>query len=76
MPTGRWGAVELVARYGRVRLDDAAVHGGSIYGGWTAVNWWATRRWRFSVQYGDVDLDRFGIIGNTPELLARVQWIF
>jgi phosphate-selective porin len=76
LPTGRWGAWELVGRYGRVSLDDAAVHGGTMYGGWAALNWWATRRWKFSVQYGDVDLNRFGIIGHTRELLSRAQWIF
>jgi phosphate-selective porin OprO and OprP len=75
-PVGRWGAWKLMARYGRVNLDDAAVHGGAMYGGWAAVNWWATRRWRFTVQYGDVDLERYGIIGNTRELLSRMRWIF
>ena len=75
-PQGRWGAWEVMARYGRVDLDNAQVHGGTMRGWWTAVNWWATRRWKFSISAGDVDLDRFGITGNTKEILSRVQWIY
>jgi phosphate-selective porin len=87
-PQGRWGAWEVMARYGRVDLNDAQVHGGTMHGWWTALNWWATRRWKFSLQYGDIDLLRapqtgnpvyFGttpITGNTKELLSRMQWIY
>lgn len=75
-PQGRWGALELMARYGRVSLDDANVHGGTMHGVWGAVNWWATRRWKFSVQYGDISLDRFDQVGHTREVLSRVQWIY
>jgi hypothetical protein len=42
--------------------------------GWrAAVNWWATRRWKSSIGYGDIDLDRFQITGNTRTLLSRIQ---
>ena len=75
-PQGRWGAWEVMARYGRVDLDDSGVAGGNMHGWWSALNWWATRRWKFSVQYGDVTLDRFGETGHTKELLSRVQWIY
>jgi phosphate-selective porin OprO and OprP len=76
LPQDRWGAVELIARYGSVDLDDGAVAGGSMDGWWTAVNWWASRRWKFSVGYGDIDLDRAGLEGNTRTLLSRIQWIY
>jgi phosphate-selective porin len=76
LPQGEWGAVELVARVGRVDLDDAAVEGGTMDGWWLAVNWWATRRWKASIGYGNIDLDRFGPEGNTETLLSRIQWIF
>lgn len=75
-PAGRWGAWEVMARYGRVNLDDANVHGGTMRGGWAGLNWWATRRWKFSVAYGDVDLERGGLNGNTKEVLSRIQWIY
>jgi phosphate-selective porin len=76
LPQDRWGAVELIARVGRVDLADAGVDGGTMDGWWVAANWWATRRWKASIGYGNIDLDRFGIEGNTETLLSRIQWIF
>jgi len=76
LPSDRWGAVELIGRYGRVDLDDSGVRGGTMDGWWAGVNWWATRRIKASVGYGNIDLDRFGIEGNTRTLLSRVQWIY
>ncbi len=76
LPQGRWGAWEVFARYGRVDLDDGAVRGGRMTGWWTGVNWWATRRWKASVGYGDVELERGGLEGDTETLLSRVQWVF
>lgn len=76
VPSGRWGAVELVARHGRVDLDDEGVRGGTMDGWWAGVNWWATRRMKASVGYGNIDLDRFGLEGRTRTLLTRLQWIY
>jgi phosphate-selective porin len=76
LPSGHWGAVELIGRYGRVDLDDEQVRGGTMDGWWAGVNWWATRRFKASIGYGDIDLDRFGLQGNTKTLLSRVQWIY
>jgi phosphate-selective porin OprO and OprP len=76
MPQGRGGAWELMARYGRVDLDDQSVRGGDMDGWWAGVNWWATRRWKASITYGDIDLDRDGLDGNTRTWLSRIQWIY
>jgi phosphate-selective porin OprO/OprP len=76
LPQGRWGAVELIGRYGRVDLDDKTVSGGTMDGWWAGVNWWANNRWKASVGYGHIDLDRFGVTGNTKTLLTRLQWIY
>ena len=76
MPKGHWGAVELIARYGSVDLDDEGVRGGQMDGWWAGVNWWATGRIRASMGYGDIDLERFDLNGNTRTLLTRFQWIF
>lgn len=76
LPQGRWGAVELIGRYGKVDLDDGTVRGGTMDGWWAGVNWWANNRWKASVGYGTIDLDRFGIEGNTETLLTRLQWIY
>jgi len=76
LPQGRWGAVELIGRYGHVDLDDKTVSGGTMDGWWAGVNWWANNRWKASVGYGSIDLDRFGFTGNTRTLLMRLQWIY
>jgi phosphate-selective porin OprO and OprP len=76
LPQGRWGAVELIGRYGRVDLDDGPVRGGTMDGWWAGVNWWANNRWKASIGYGNIDLDRFGVTGNTRTLLTRLQWIY
>jgi phosphate-selective porin OprO and OprP len=76
LPQGRWGAVELIARHGKVDLDSRNASGGTMEGWWVGVNWWATRRWKASIGYGDIDLDRFGYVGNTKTVLSRLQWIF
>ena len=76
LPQGRWGSWEVIGRYGHVDLDDKAVRGGTLDGWWAGVNWWATRRIKMSVGYGDIDLDRFGVQGNTKTVLSRLQWIY
>jgi phosphate-selective porin len=76
LPQGRWGSIEVIGRYGHVDLDDRSVRGGTMDGWWAGVNWWATRRLKMSVGYGDIDLDRFGTEGNTKTVLSRVQWIY
>jgi phosphate-selective porin OprO/OprP len=76
LPQGRWGAVELIGRYGHVDLDDKTISGGTMDGWWAGVNWWANNRWKASVGYGNIDLDRFGVTGNTKTLLTRLQWIY
>jgi phosphate-selective porin OprO and OprP len=76
LPQGRWGAWELMGRYGAVDLNDKSVRGGAMDGWWVGLNWWGTRRWKASVTYGDIDLDRNGITGNTKTWLSRIQWIY
>lgn len=76
LPEGRWGAVELVARYGLVDLVDKGIDGGYMTQWFTTVNWWATRRWRFTVGYGLSTLEKEGIRGKMSQVLARVQWIY
>lgn len=75
-PGGHYGAFELIGRAGRVDLDDAGVRGGTMDGWWAGVNWWATRRWKASVTYGNVDLERGNLNGNTRSFLYRLQWIY
>jgi phosphate-selective porin OprO and OprP len=76
LPAGHWGAVEIIGRYGRVDLDDGPVQGGTMDGWWAGVNWWGSGRFKTSIGYGNIDLDRFGVTGNTKTLLTRLQWIY
>ena len=75
-PKSRWGALEAVARVGRVDLADGGIDGGEMDGYWVGLNWWATRRWKASVGYGNIDLDKGGLTGNTDTWLGRIQWIY
>jgi phosphate-selective porin OprO and OprP len=76
MPAHRWGALELIARYGIVDCTDKGIDGGYMKKWFVAANWWATRRWRFSLGYGQGTLDKDALVGKTDQTLARVQWIF
>jgi phosphate-selective porin OprO/OprP len=76
MPTGRWGAPEIVARLSTVDLDDGSVAGGSFDKVYLGVNWWATRRWKAGAGWGRTWLDRFGVEGRTDAVQLRAQWIF
>ena len=76
IPTGRWGAFELVARFSHENLDDGTVHGGEYDKTYVGLNWWATTRWKFGAGWGHIWLDRYGKTGNTDDFLTRLQWIF
>jgi phosphate-selective porin OprO/OprP len=76
IPTGYWGAPELVMRYAHVDLTDQQVDGGSYDRLSFGLNWWATTRWKFGGLYGFTWLDRFGERGLATTFLARVQWVY
>ena len=76
VPSGRFGAVELAVRYGHVDLADGLVDGG-ILSHWSfGVNWWTSAQWKVGLSYGNADLDRFNLNGNTKMLLLRTQWMY
>jgi phosphate-selective porin OprO and OprP len=75
LPTKRWGAPELVARYSHVDLDDGAVQGGTMNKTYLGINWWATKRWKAGFGWGRTWLDRYGVTGRTDSFLTRLQWI-
>jgi phosphate-selective porin OprO/OprP len=75
-PTRRRGAIELVARYSHVDLYDGAIDGGVLDKWYFGGNWWTSRQWKVGVSYGDADLDRDALYGNTRMLLFRLQWYY
>lgn len=76
VPTRRLGAVEFVARYSRVDLTSGAIDGGVLDKWHFGVNWWASRQWKAGLSYGDADLDKDGVLGNTKMVLFRLQWLY
>ena len=75
IPQNDMGAVELIARYGNIDLDDKQVHGGRMSKWMLGTNWWIDRDWKASISYGTSTLDRFNIEGETDIMLFRLQWI-
>jgi phosphate-selective porin OprO/OprP len=75
-PTRRLGAVELVARFSRLDLSDAQIDGGVLNKWHVGVNWWASAQWKIGFSYGDADLDKGGLRGNTKMWLTRIQWLY
>jgi phosphate-selective porin OprO/OprP len=76
IPTGYWGAPELVARVARVDLDDGGVSGGHYFKTYAGLNWWATTRWKYGLGWSHTWLDRNGEEGEADSLLARIQWVY
>jgi len=76
IPKKRYGAFEVVARYGYVNLNGGALHGGAYNKLFFGLNWWASRQWRISTSYGPTWLDRDGLNGFTQIFTTRFQWVF
>lgn len=76
IPESRWGAVEVVGRFGYVDLDDTLLKGGKMNTWYTGVNWWASRQWKIGMGYGVADLDKFNATGRTQRFFSRLQWIY
>jgi phosphate-selective porin OprO/OprP len=76
VPLSKWGAWEIVGRYAHVDIANQKIDGGVFDRETVGLSWWATRRWRLSVDYGFIDLDRAGINGITDAVHTRLQWIY
>jgi phosphate-selective porin OprO/OprP len=76
IPKSRWGAIEVVGRFGYVDLDHTLVEGGKMRTWYAGMNWWASRQWKFGTGCGIADLDRFNVTGRTQRWFSRLQWIY
>lgn len=76
IPRSRWGAVELVGRFGYLDIDDTLVKGGKLAKWYAGANWWASRQWKIGTGYGLADLERFNTTGRTQMWITRLQWIY
>ena len=75
-PSRRMGAVELVAKYSRLDITDGTVDGGLFDKWYLGLNWWFSTQWKAGLGYGDGDLEKGGLVGNTKMLLLRLQWLY
>jgi phosphate-selective porin OprO/OprP len=75
-PSSRRGAIELVTRYSHIDLSDGVIDGGDLRKWHVGANWWISRQWKAGVSWGDADLDRNGLSGNTRMWLFRLQWFY
>lgn len=74
-PDGDWGAVELVARYSRLDLEDGGITGGEESNVSVGVNWWWNENCRLMVDYVAVDAEpnRNGVDESPSLVQARLQ---
>jgi phosphate-selective porin OprO/OprP len=74
-PRSDWGAVELVARYGKLDLTDNGLSGGEESNTTIGVNWVWRHNWRLMTEYVKVDAEpnSDGIAESPSIVQARVQ---
>ena len=76
LPQRRYGSLELVAKYSRLDLEDGTLDGGVLDKWHFGLNWWTSAQWKVGLSWGDADLDKDGLLGNTKMLLLRLQWLW
>ncbi|KKB96071.1 Porin O precursor [Candidatus Arcanobacter lacustris] len=66
LKAGHWGAVELVARYNYLDLNDRKnnILGGSLKEYDTALNWYANNYVKLSAQYSKIKADKHAVVPN------------
>ncbi|KAF1014739.1 MAG: Porin P [Stenotrophomonas maltophilia] len=76
VPAHDYGAVELLARYSRLDLDDGSILGGRQHDLALGANWYLTSHFKFQANYVKVDASRRGV-RSTPEIFElRAQMHF
>ena len=75
-PAHDYGAVELVARYSRLDLDDADVLGGRQHDWTVGANWYLTSHFKFQANYVKADASRRGVHTKPDIVELRAQMHF
>ena len=75
-PNHRYGAVELVARYGALDLDDAGVAGGRQRDFTLGANWYVSTHFKLQADYVRVRSHRAASSGGTDAVEVRAQVSF
>jgi len=75
-PARDFGAVELLARYSRLDLDDAGVFGGRQHDWTIGANWYLTSHFKVQANYVKVDSSRRGVPRDPEIFEVRAQMHF
>jgi len=75
-PKGRYGAVELLARYSRIDLDSDGVAGGRQHGWTLGANWYLAQNFKFQANYVKSDATRGASSADPSALQLRAQLHF
>lgn len=75
-PAHAYGAVELLARYGHLDLDDGGIAGGKQRDWTLGANWYLSSHFKFQANYVHVEADK-GLLAADPDVVevrAQVQF--
>lgn len=75
-PVHEYGAVELLARYSRLDLDDADIDGGRQHAWTFGANWYLTTHFKFQANYIKADVSRAGVHSKPEIFELRAQVMF
>jgi phosphate-selective porin OprO/OprP len=71
---GGLGMIELAARYSELDLTDGLVEGGEMTRATVGINYYPIASSRFELEYGRIELDRLGLVGQTN--VFQFRWMF
>lgn len=75
-PKGKYGALELLARYSRIDLDSDGIAGGREDNWTLGANWYLAQNFKFQANYVKVDAER-GAFSASPDVFElRAQMHF
>ncbi|MBN8768888.1 MAG: porin [Stenotrophomonas nitritireducens] len=75
-PAGKRGAVELLARYSRIDLDDGLIRGGNERNLTLGANWYLGPHLKFQANYVRADARRGALHARPEALQLRAQFHF
>ena len=67
------GAWEVFSRWSTVDLTDGLIEGGEMDILSVGLNWWLTPTFSASINYRHIELDRFGVEGNSDGIGMRLM---
>lgn len=69
--SGGWGAWEVGVRWSEIDLTDQSIDGGEMDILSFAVGWWLKPTFSVNANYRLIDLDRYGVTGNSQGFTLR-----